>query len=362
MTIDELLALSINSGDSEAFRKSREKWDKIAKPIDGLGLFEETVSRLSYVQEKVCPDLSKKALIIMCADNGVFEEGVSQTEQRVTRDVAQLMGQKKSSVGSMASGYPLDFFVYDLGINCEDTPGGVINEKVRQSTGNFTKESAMSQKECLLAVQTGMDAVKKCAEEGYGIVATGEMGIGNTTTSTALLCALKGLDPKEYVGRGAGLSDMGLKRKTEVIEKGLLLHRGEKRRQKITSGEETFEALCCLGGLDIAGLVGVFIGGAIYHVPIVIDGLISAVAALTAEKLVPGCRQFMFASHMGREKGMEVILRELGLKAVIHADLALGEGTGAILLFPMLDMVMSLYSKGTDFDETGIDQYERFEK
>ena len=369
MTRDELFSIIIKEPDQEIQQASKTWWDSVAKPIDGLGCFEDIISCIAAVQGKVCPDIDKKALIIMCADNGVVEERVSQTSQKVTRDVAELMGQKRSSVGIMTQGYPMDFFVYDIGINSEDTPSGVINAKIRRGTANFLKEPAMEESECLAAVQTGIDAVKKCMDAGYNILATGEMGIGNTTTSTALLCALMGVNPKEFTGKGAGLTDEGLINKIQVIEKGIRLHLERKydgasidvRKESNDRKVEVLNVLKCLGGLDIAGLTGVFIGGAIYHVPIVIDGLISAVAALIAEKLVPGCRQYMFASHMGREKGMDIILKELSLKPIIHADLALGEGTGAILLFPMLDMAVSLYKSGTSFGDTNIEQYERLD-
>ena len=361
MTKEELFSISITEPDPEILKQSKAKWDGIAKPIDGLGSFEEIICRIAAVQENVIPAVDRKAHIIMCSDNGIFEEGVSQTSQKVTRDVAELMGQRKSSVGMMAEGYPIDMFVYDIGINSETTPEGVINAKVRKGTENFLKKPAMEEAECLAAVRTGIDAVKACKGKGYQIISTGEMGIANTTTSTALLCALKGLSPKDFTGKGAGLTDSGLKNKIQVIEKGIRLYR-EDNDQEITSKENVFEIVRSLGGLDIAGLTGVFIGGAIYHIPIVIDGVISAVAALVAERLVPGCRDYMLASHMGREQGMKVVLEELSLKPVIHADLALGEGTGAILLFPMLDMAMSLYRSGTSFGDTDIDQYERFDK
>lgn len=361
MTKEELFSISITEPDPEILNRSKAKWDGIAKPIDGLGSFEEIICRIAAVQGNVIAAVDRKAHIIMCADNGIFEEGVSQTSQKVTRDVAELMGKRKSSVGMMAAGYPIDMFVYDIGINSETTPEGVINAKVRKSTENFLKKPAMEGTECLAAIETGINAVKACKEKDYQIISTGEMGIANTTTSTALLCALKGLSPKDFTGKGAGLTDSGLKNKIQVIEKGIRLYR-EDNDQEITSKESVFEIVRSLGGLDIAGLTGVFIGGAIYHIPIVIDGVISAVSAMVAERLVPGCRDYMLASHMGREQGMKVVLEELSLKPVIHADLALGEGTGAIMLFPMLDMAMSLYRSGTSFGDTDIDQYERFDK
>ena len=361
MTKEELFSIRIKQPSPEIYRKSKERWDHLAKPIDGLGVLEKIVSRIAAASGRVCPDTDKKALIIMCADNGVTQEGISQTGHDVTLSVASLMGDKKSSVGSMAGNYPVDFFVYDVGIDSQNTPQGVTDAKIRRGTRNFLKEPAMTLKECLAAIQTGIGAAGKCRDEGYGIIATGEMGIGNTTTSTALLCAVKGLDPKEYTGRGAGLSDEGMRNKIRVIEEGLRLHIRPNDHDGITSKEEALEALTRLGGLDIAGLVGVFIGSAKVGIPVIIDGLISAVAALLADRIVPGCRDYMIASHLGREKGMKAILDDLGLDGIINADLALGEGTGAVLMFPMLDMAMSLYLSGTFFDETQIEQYERFD-
>ncbi len=223
MTKDELFSIKITEPDAEIYRKSKDKWDSIAKPIDGLGYLEEMVSRMAAIQGNISPQLEHKSIIIMCADNGVYEEGVSQTSQKVTRDVAELMGEEKSSVGIMCRKYPIDFEVYDVGINSDDTPKGVIDAKIRRGTANFLKEPAMSEEECLEAIEMGIKAVKKCMDSGCGIIATGEMGIGNTTTSTALLCALKGLDPAVFTGKGAGLTNKGLARKIEVIQQGIKL-------------------------------------------------------------------------------------------------------------------------------------------
>ncbi len=360
MTKDELFSIKVTKPDEGMYQKAKDKWDSIAKPIDGLGSFEDMICRMAAVQGDINPQTERKSMIIMCADNGVCEERISQTSQKVTFDVAELMGEKKSSVGIMCGNYPIDFYVYDVGINSKTAPKGAIDEKVRRGTANFLKKPAMDEKECLKAIETGIRAVEKCRDQGAGVIATGEMGIGNTTTSTALLCALKGLRPEDFTGKGAGLTDSGLARKIEVIRQGIKLYRGENAGREVTSENEVLEMLRSLGGLDIAGLTGVFIGGAIYQVPIVIDGLISAVAALTAKMLVPGCQWYMFASHKGKEKGMEIILKELRLKPIIHADLALGEGTGAVMLFPLLDMAMALYRGGTFFGDTQIDQYERF--
>ncbi len=358
MTVDELFSIKLEGPDQEIRSLSEKRWDSIAKPIDGLGELERIITGIAAMRKNPLPELKGKALIIMCADNGVVEEGVSQTGKSVTFDVACLMGKGKSSVGKMTAPYPLEILVYDIGIDSDVTPEGVIDKKIRKGTADFLKESAMTREECLKGILTGMEAVRECSEKGADIIATGEMGIGNTTTATAVISSILGIPPEECTGKGSGLSDEGLDKKIRVIKKGLELY---PVKQGTPKNEAAFETLRCLGGLDIAGLAGVFIGGAMYGIPVVVDGLISAAAALVADRLVPGCREYMIASHLGREKCASYALNELSLTPVIHADLALGEGTGAVMLFPILDMAAALFRDGTAFKDTDIKEYERFD-
>lgn len=361
MTREELFSIKIDKPDESVKNLAKKKWDALAKPIDGLGIFEETVSKIAGIFGRTDFDLSKKGLIIMCADNGIVSEGVSQTGKEVTYEVAALMGQGKSSVGIMLKDYPAHVCTVDIGIDSDDTPEGVVNKKVSKGTRNFLYEPAMTSEEALKAIEAGIECVKDLKDKGISLIATGEMGIGNTTTSSALMSVLTGLDVRKCTGRGAGLSDEGLERKIKVIEEGIAFHYPYKASKDFSAGDETFNALCNLGGLDIAGLAGVFIGGAIYRVPVVVDGFISMISALIAERLVPGCKDYMIASHMGKETGMKVLAEELDLNPVIYGNLALGEGTGAVMLFPMLDMVMSMYLSGTAFSDTPIEEYERFD-
>lgn len=360
ITFEQLMQISPDLPEMKFHDESKAGWDGIAKPIDSLGNFEEIICRIAAIQKTAKPDISKKALIIMCADNGVVSEGVTQTDSSVTASVASLMGKRMSSVGVMTRDLDIDIITADIGIDTDDVIPGVRNMKIARGTGNITNMPAMDDKQCLDAINCGIGLVKECAGEGTGIIATGEMGIGNTTTSTALLCALTGEDPVNVTGRGAGLSDEGLKRKTDAIKRALEFH-GLKGTKEITR-EYAFVALRKVGGLDIAGLAGIYIGGALFGIPVVIDGFISAVSALCASYLVPGCERFMIASHTGREKGTDRVLDKLGLKPVITADMALGEGTGAVMMFPLLDMAMSLYKDGVRFNDTPIEAYERQEK
>ena len=369
MTIDELYGLNIDKPSVQDLKETRRRLDAIAKPIDGLGDLEKMLCRIAAIQRTPDLTLDKKALIIMCADNGVVAEGVTQTDSEVTAKVAQLMGRRRSSVGIMSTSFPIDILTVDIGIDSDERMPGIIDRKVRSGTGDIAVTEAMSADECLKAIEVGFELAGELKSQGYSLIATGEMGIGNTTTATAVMCALCGLSAETVTGRGAGLDDEGLARKISVIKRALSLHGMDKPAADDDTADgdaaqaRAFKALRTLGGLDMAGLAGVFIGGACRHIPVIIDGLISATAALCADMIVPGCREYMLASHNGRETGCGEILKRLDLNAVIDADLALGEGSGALLLMPMLDMAYSLYVHGTRFgNDVGIDHYERFDE
>ena len=288
-----------------------------------------------------------------------MEEGISQSGQEVTLAVAKNMGSRKSSACVMAAACGTDVFSVDAGINSDETVNGIIRKKIMKGTRNFAADPAMSEYECMQAITVGIEMAHDLAEKGYRILATGEMGIGNTTTSAAVAAALLGLDPAEAAGRGAGLNDEGLKRKISVIGKALEKY-GFSGSNNAKTPEAAFEILRTVGGLDIAGLCGVFAGAAAEGIPVVIDGLISAVAALCAERMVPGTRSFMLASHFGKEPAMKYILDELGLDAPIHAGLKLGEGTGALMVFPLLEMALKVYETSSSFDDIGVVQYNRY--
>ena len=351
--------IKIDPFNEDRYNEILKRWDKVAKPLGGLGRFESMTARIGAIHDNSKIDIRKRAVIVMCADNGVVGEGVSQSGQEVTVAVAGWMGKGISSVCKMAKAAGADVFPVDVGINMKGSPEGVTDRKVMRGTRNFAHEPAMTEDECMQAVDAGIDMVCDCSVHGYKIIATGEMGIGNTTTSSALAAAILGLDPDEVTGRGAGLSNAGLDHKKKVIRDALDRYCND--AEDITSPEYTMEMLSAVGGLDIAGLAGVFIGGAICHIPVVIDGFISAVAALVAERLAPGTKEYMLASHIGKEQGMRYLLDKLGLEPVIDGDLALGEGTGAVMLFPLLDMVLTLYSEGLSFEETTVEQYEHFD-
>lgn len=346
------MEFKIDIPDKKIEQEIKANWDRVAKPLDGLGEFEGLLARIGAILGSSEIDIGKKAVIVMCADNGVVAEGVSQSGQEITAAVTENLGKRNTSVCKMAKAVGTEIFPVDVGVNTDRIFPGVISRKVKKGTSDFLLEPAMSEEEAMQAVRVGMELVKECKEAGYTLLGTGEMGIGNTTTSAAMAAALLSVSPEIVVGRGAGLSDEWLATKRRVIADAL-----EKYQLR---GTEPMRILCSVGGLDIAGLCGVFLGGAKYHMPIVADGVISAVAALTAERLCPGTKEFIIPSHKGKEPASELLMRELGLYPVIDAGLALGEGTGAVMMFSLLDIAMTLYETGATFADFEIEEYHRF--
>lgn len=340
--------------DEAIQQQIKKNWDSLAKPLDGLGMFETIFARIGAMQGNTVPDIRRKAVLVMCADNGIVEEHISQSGQEVTAMVAESMGQGNSSVCKMAAAIGCEVIPVDIGINTNRVYPGVLPRKISRGTANFLRTPAMTKEQACAAINVGIELVEQCKQKGYGIFGTGEMGIGNTTTSSAMAAALLGCPAERVTGRGAGLDDTGLKHKQQVIEEAL--------QQYQLQPEETLRILCCVGGLDIAGMVGVFLGGALYHVPIVIDGVISAVAAVCASRLCPGTEAYMIPSHKGKEPAAGLLLQELSLQPVLEAGLALGEGTGTVFLFSMLDVALTLYREGTTFADIALAPYERYAK
>lgn len=355
MTAEEIQALArtIEGPDRDIMLRIARRWDRIAKPLDSLGEFEKIIGRIGGITRQEEVRIDRRAVLVLCADNGIVEEHVSQSTQEVTALVARNMTKGISSIGRMAVRAHADVLPVDIGINIQETIPGLIQKRIAPGTRNFLREPAMSLEEAAQAISTGIELVEDCVKKGYQILATGEMGIGNTTTSSAVAAALLGCPAGKLVGAGAGLSLEGVSRKCSVVEAALEKYALRK--------EETMRILATVGGFDLAGLVGIFLGGARYHVPVILDGIVSTVAALAAGRLAPCCREYMIASHLSREPAAAACLQELRLRPVLDANLALGEGTGAAMLFPLLDMALCVYHESTTFQEIALEQYQRFE-
>ena len=351
-TREELEKLTVKAPEEEIRKKVLNNWDHVAKPLDGLGKFEALTAQIGAIQLTEKINISRKAVIIMCADNGIVAEGISQSGQEVTLAVVKKMAEKKSSVGKMAGTIGVDTIPVDIGVNHKSKIPGVLDKRICPGTRNFRNEPAMTEKEAIKAIFTGIEMVSDCKEKGYKILATGEMGIGNTTTSSAVAAALLHCEVAEVTGRGAGLSDEKLIHKQKIITEAI-----DKYGLKEADALRILETV---GGFDIAGLAGMCIGGALYHVPIVLDGVISMVAALLAERIVPGTKDYLIPSHKGKEPAMGRLANELNMEPVIDANMALGEGTGAVMMFSLLDIALSVYQNRTTFSDINIEQYERF--
>ena len=346
------LCRNVRPIDEDKKKASRDRWDGIAKPIGGLGLLEEMITKIAGItrQEDVCRE--RKGVVVFCADNGVVAEGVTQTDSSVTAVVTENFAKGTASVNRMASVAGADVIPVDMGVCGDVSEPGVRNCKIAGGTANLYKEPAMTREQALDGIHEGIRLAAEMKDMGYHILAVGEMGIGNTTTGSAVASVMLKEEPETVTGRGAGLSEKGLERKLQVIKEAIALHHPDK--------EDPLAVLAALGGFDIAGMCGLMLGGAIYHIPIVLDGMISVSAALLAQKLCPLVTDYLLASHVGREPACELGLKRLGLEPLIHGRLALGEGTGAVLLFPLLDMAEAVYRQNKTFEDIRIKAYERY--
>ena len=349
MTDFDVLDRKLALPDEQAAAAARAHWDSIAKPLNGLGEFEDMIVRIAALRGNHKVSIGRRAVAVLCADNGVGAEGVTQTDASVTATMAAQIRDHRSSVCLMARSAGADVFAHDMGMLCR--VDGVPGCHIADGTGNIAKGPAMSLEQACRAIAYGIELAGKYVEAGYDIIVTGEMGIGNTSTSSAVASVLTGLPPEAVTGRGAGLSDEAYVRKLKTVKRAIEVNSPD--------ADDVLGVLAGLGGFDIAGMTGIFIGGALYRIPVLIDGLISSVAALVAYRLCPRSRVAMLASHSSAEPAAEAILSELGLKAVLRAGMKLGEGTGAVCMLPLLDMALAVYNGSAAFSDTGIEQYKK---
>ena len=347
MTLEEAIA-KIKPLDHNAMEITQKRWDSIAKPLHSLGKLETLLIQIAGITGNAEVDLSRRGLIVMCADNGVVEEGVTQTGQEVTAIVAENFLKYDTSVGVMCKQNHTEIFPVDMGM----VTGTKVrtDHKIAYGTQNMTKGPAMTREQAVKGLEAGIDMVRELNDKGYRILATGEMGIGNTTTSSAVASVLLKQPVEEMTGRGAGLTSEGLVRKINAIKKAIALNEPDP--------EDAIDVLAKVGGLDIAGMAGVFLGGAVYGIPVVMDGFISCVSALIAMRICPAARDYILASHVSKEPAAHLILENMEKEAIIHADMCLGEGTGAVALFPILDLAAAVYHSMSTFDDIHVEQYE----
>ena len=349
MTLEEVIQ-GIVPADQEAMGRAKARWDSIAKPLGSLGALEDAVIRIAGMTGSPDVDISKRAVVVMCADNGVVAEGVTQTGQEVTAIVAENMSTGDTSVCAMSRAAGAEVVPVDIGTAVPVTGARIRQKCVRRGTANMTRGPAISREEAVQAILAGVEVARELRGQGVKLLATGEMGIGNTTTSSALAAVLLKRPVEDMTGRGAGLSSEGLQRKIRAIETAVRVNRPDPG--------DVLDVLHKVGGLDIAGLAGVFLGGALCRTPVLVDGFISSVAALVAARLCPHCRDYMLGSHASEEPASQLVLSELNLRPFLYAGMRLGEGTGAVAVMPLLDMGLAVYREMTTFEDTNIEAYQ----
>lgn len=347
MTLEETIR-KIRPVDVAAMAAAKQHWDGLGKPLGSLGRLEKALIQIAGIQRTGDVHIDRKALVIMCADNGVVEEGVTQCGQEVTATVAENFLDEKSCVAIMCRRAGTKICPVDIGM-AVDTPR-VEKRKIAYGTKNMAKEPAMTREQAIAAIEVGIAKAEELHAQGYEMLATGEMGIGNTTTSSAMTAVYLGLDVETVTGRGAGLSSHGLQRKIHAIKQAIAVNQPDP--------EDPLDVLAKVGGLDIAGMCGLFLGGAAQRMPVVMDGFISQVAALTAVRLVPECADYILASHVSEEPGANILLKALEKDAFLSCGMRLGEGSGAVALFPILDFASDIYHKMSTFVQADIVEYQ----
>lgn len=310
-----------------------ERFDQVAKPLGSLGLLEDLIARIAAVEGTIDVAIDRKAVVVFCADNGVLKHRTALHTYQVTTAIADILAKGRASVSMMAKAAGAEVLPIDIGM--VETVENIRNCKLMHGTEDMTVGPAMSRATAEQAIAIGIDIVRELKQQGIQLIATGEAGIGNTTTSSAVCAALLGRTIEESTGRGAGLDDEGLSRKLTAIEQALACNQPD--------AADPVDVLHKVGGLDIAGMVGLYLGAALYGLPVVMDGFISSVAALLAVRLCATVLSYIIPSHISSEPGAQLIVNELGLAPIIHAQMRLGEGTGAVALFPVLDMVLAVY-------------------
>ncbi len=343
MQIFDLIS-TIEPLNKELLQKAKSNWDSLAKPLNGMGVLEDYICKMVAINNL---DVKKRCAVVFCADNGVVAEGVTQTSSDVTAVVAQNIQKGDATICHMAKVANIEVFALDVGMNT--SPESVPQSKSRNGTENFAKKPAMAKSDVYFAIETGIKTAQDLKQKGYGLIVAGEMGIGNTTTSSAILAAVLGVDANLVTGKGAGLSKSGVEHKINVINNALQLHKPLQN--------DAVDILAKVGGLDIAAMCGMFLGAGIYKMPIIMDGFIASVAAVLASMLNINVKDYIIPSHCSAENGAQLALQKLDVAPALHLSMALGEGTGAVALVPLLDMAIAVYEKMIRFEQTQVEAY-----
>ena len=337
----------IEPASRAAMELAARRQSELAKPPGSLGRLEELSIRIAGMTGKVRNEMEKRRIVVFVADNGVVDEGVAVTPKDVTLKQAVNMTLHKTGMSVLANYFQDETRIIDVGIDSDEEYEGIINRKIRRGTNNIRSGAAMTREEAVCAIGVGFGAAERAKQEGVHALGIGEMGIGNTTTSAAVLAALIGADPANVTGRGSGLTDAAYYKKVQVIRDALNWNMPDPR--------DTLDIISKVGGLDIAAMTGAFLGCAHEHIPAVADGFISAVAALCAVRLCPAVRDYVILSHASRELGYLLAARALDLAPLLALDMRLGEGSGCPLAFQLMCGACAVINEMATFEEAKID-------
>jgi nicotinate-nucleotide--dimethylbenzimidazole phosphoribosyltransferase len=349
MEIMEQIASEIQSLDAGAIQQARERQDNLTKPQGSLGTLEEIAVKVAGITGNPLPKIGQKTIIVMAGDHGVVNEGVSAYPQEVTPQMVYNFLSGGACINVLARHVGARVRVVDMGVATELEPHPeLVNRKIALGTNNMAEGPAMSREEAQASIEAGMEVVQNEIRDGATIIGTGDMGIGNTSPSSAILAALTGQAVKKVVGRGTGINDHELKRKRETVGRALYVNKPDPK--------DPIDVLSKVGGFEIGGLAGCILGAAAQRTPVVIDGFISGAAALLASRIDHRALDYMIASHVSAESGHRIMLDLMGLKPLIHAGMRLGEGTGAALGISLIEAACKILSEMATFGEAGVSE------
>ncbi|GBE57624.1 nicotinate-nucleotide--dimethylbenzimidazole phosphoribosyltransferase [bacterium BMS3Abin01] len=341
---------NVKALDLEAMELAAARQDQLTKPQGSLGVLEELSIRLAGIQGNPLPAINHKVIIVMAGDHGVVAEGVSAFPQEVTPQMVANFAAGGAGINVLARHTGAEVRVVDMGVAAEINHPLVLDRKIKPGTDNMVNGPAMSRQEAVASIEAGIQVAEDEIAAGADLLGTGEMGIGNTTPSSAILAVFSEVGVEQATGRGTGIDKGGLNVKREVIRRALKTNRPDR--------EDGLDVLAKVGGLEIGGLAGVIIGAAANRVPVVIDGFISGAAALIAASICPAAKDYMIASHVSVEPGHKLILDHLGLKPMLFMDMRLGEGTGAALAANLVEASTKVLSEMATFADAGVSEKE----
>lgn len=334
--------------DADAMARARARQSRLTKPEGSLGRLEDLAIRLAGMTGVLAPDLSRKSIVVMAADHGVCAEGVSAYPSSVTAQMVANFARGGAAINVLARTVGAEVVVADLGVAGEVPASGILHRSLGRGTANMVLEPAMSREAAVGAIEAGIAIARDLVGAGAALLGTGDMGIGNTTSSSAIVASITGHPAASVTGRGTGIDDATLARKVGVVERALALHRPDPA--------DPIGVLAAVGGFEIGGLAGLILGAASLRTPVVVDGFISGAAALLATELSPLARDYMVAAHRSVEQGHRVVLERLELAPVLNLDMRLGEGTGCALAMPILDAAARVPREMATFDEAGVSE------